>query len=400
MKRGRQTRWFEWKALLPALLIGLAACQSGTDVSEVLDPAAAEGSQTGATHAAGRAQKSMTLGKGSMKVAMLLPLSAAGRVGEEGRKMRDAAQLAMSDLGNDLLTLTIEDTRGDEALARKMTVEAMGSGAKAVIGPVELSAARQLAQVSGTKRPPVLALAENFSGSPGVYSVRLSEADSAAAAAAALAAKGKRKFVLFVAEGPGSEAVAKRVENSLSIYGASLAVTMPYRASGGGGEKAVADMAALVDKPDAIVVASGAGNPLALVSPLKSQGFLGKGVALIGSSRWLTYPLSDPLFDGAYIAALDLAETAPIATRFKATFNYDADVEVAYAYDMVALTAGIASAVGPRGLTRQVLENPTGFRGSTGLFRFRADGASERSMPFYQVRNGSLKQIEKSISGF
>ena len=190
------------------------------------------------------------------------------------------------------------------------------------------------------------------------------------------------------------------MENSLSIYGASLAVTIPYRTAAGGAEKAVADMAALVDRPEAIIVASGSRNPSAIVSPLKTKGFLGKGVALIGTSRWLAHPLSDPLFDGAYIAALDITETGPIAARFKATFNYDADVNVAYAYDMVALTAGIASAVGPKGMTRQVLENPTGFRGSTGLFRFRADGASERSMPFYQVRNGSLKQIEKSISGF
>ena len=400
MKRGRKTRGLLRKALVPALLVGLAACQSGGDVADVLDPGAAKGNQTGGAEASGAAQKPITLGKGTMKVAMLLPLSASGSLGEEGRKMRDGAQLAMSDMGNDLITLTIEDTRGDGALAKKKTVEAMGSGAKAVIGPAELPAARQLAQVSGTKRPPVLALAENFAGSPGIYSVRLSEADSAAAAAAALAAKGKRKFVLFVAQGAGSDAVAKRVENSLSIYGALLTVTMPYTTVGGGEEKAVADMAALVERPDAVVIASGGGNPSAIVSPLKSKGLLGKGVALIGTSRWLAQPLDDPLLDGAYIAALDAAETGPIATRFKATFNYDADVNVAYAYDMVALTAGIASAAGPKGLTRQVLENPTGFRGSTGLFRFRADGASERSMPFYQVRNGSLKQIDKSISGF
>lgn len=400
MKRGRKTRWFGWKAAVPALLLVLAACQSGTDVADVLDPGAVESGQTGSADAPGSAQKSMTLGKGNMKVAMLLPLSAAGSLGEEGRKMRDGAQLAMTDMGNDLITLTIEDTRGDGSLARKMAVEAMGSGAKAVIGPTELPAARQLAQVSGTKRPPVLALADNFAGSPGVYSVRLSEADSAAAAAAALADKGKRKFVLFVAAGAGSEAIAKRVENSLSIYGASLAVTMPYTTAAGGAEKAVSDMAALVDKPEAIIVASGNGSPSSIVSPLKTRGFLGKGVALIGTSRWLAHPLNDPLLDGAYIAALDHAETGPIATRFKATFNYEADVNVAYAYDMVALTAGIASAVGPKGLTREVLENPTGFRGSTGLFRFRADGASERSMPFYRISNGSLKQIDKSISGF
>lgn len=392
MQRRQTARWFRWKAFLLALQVGLTACQSSTHVSEGNDAETAE--------AAGVAKKSMTLGSGTMKVAMLLPLSASGSLGEEGRKMRDAAQLAMADMGNDLITLTIEDTRGIDALAGKMAVEAMGSGVKAVIGPAELPAARRLAQVSGTNRPPVLALAENFAGSPGVYSVRLSEADSAAAAAAALAAKGKRKFVLFVAEGPGSDAVAKRVENSLSIYGASLAVTMPYTTEGGGAEKAVSDMAALVERPDAVVVASGSGNPSAIVSPLKTKGILGKGAALVGTSRWLAHPLNDPLLEGAYVAALDIAETGPIATRFKATFNYDADVNVAYAYDMVALTAGIASAVGPRGLTRQVLENPTGFRGSTGLFRFRADGASERSMPFYQIRNGSLKQIEKSISGF
>ena len=385
--------------LVPALLLGLGACQSGGDVSQVLDPGTPQGAQD-AAHPPTVQQKTMTLGKGSMKVAMLLPLSAPGSVGEEGRKMRDGAQLAMSDIGNDLLTLTIEDTRGDGTLAGTMAVEAMGSGAKAVIGPTELAAARRLVQVSGEKRPPVLALAENFAGSPGVYSVRLSEADSAAAAAAALADKGKRKFVLLVADSAEADAISKRVENSLSIYGAQLVVTLPYKTAGGGAEKAAADLAALVDNADAVIVASGATNPSAIVSPLRTKGVLGKGVALIGTSRWLTYPLNDPLLEGAYIAALDVAETGPIATRFRTTFNYDPDVNVAYAYDMVALTAGIASAVGPKGLTRKVLENKTGFRGSTGLFRFRSDGASERSMPFYQVKNGSLKQIEKSISGF
>jgi hypothetical protein len=385
--------------LVAALLIGLAACQSGGDVSDVLDPGPAEPGQA-AGQTPSLPQNATTLGQGSMKVAMLLPLSAPGSVGEEGRKMRDGASLAMTDMGNDLITLTIEDTRGDAELAGKMTVEAMGSGAKAVIGPTELAAARRLLQVSGEKRPPVLALAENFAGSPGIYSVRLTETDSAAAGAAALAAKGKRKFVLFIAEGANADAISKRVENSLSIYGAQLLVTLPYRTAAGGAEKAVADMAALVSNPEAVIVASGATNPSAIVSPLRTKGLLGKGVALVGTSRWLAHPLNDPLLDGAYIAALDPAETGPIASRFKKTFSYDADVNVAYAYDMVALTAGIASAVGPKGLTRQTLENKTGFRGSTGLFRFRSDGSTERSMPFYQVRNGSLKKIEKSISGF
>jgi len=399
MSRGRKIRLLLRNALVPALLLVLSACQSGNDVSEVLDPRTT-GDDQAIAQAPTTPQKPITLGKGSMKVSLLLPLSAPGAAGNEGRKMRDGARLAMADMGNDLITLTIEDTRGDPKLAGKMALEAMGSGAKAVIGPTEFAAAKRLTQVSGEKRPPVLALAENFAGSPGIYSVRLSEADSAAAAAAALAAKGKRKFVLFVAEGGDVEATSKRVTNSLSIYGAQLVMTLPYRTAGGGAEKAVSDMGALIESPEAVIVASGSTNPSAIISPLRTKGLLGKGAALIGTSRWLAHPLNDPLLEGAYIAALDDSETGPIAARFKATFNYDADVNVAYAYDMVALTAGIASAAGPKGLTRKVLENKTGFRGSTGLFRFRSDGASERSMPFYQVKNGSLKVIEKSISGF
>ncbi|TIS10805.1 MAG: ABC transporter substrate-binding protein, partial [Mesorhizobium sp.] len=100
----------------------------------------------------------------------------------------------------------------------------------------------------------------------------------------------------------------------------------------------------------------------------------------------------DPLYEGAYIATLDQSETGPIADRFKATYNYQPDVNVAYAYDMVALSAGIASSVGPNGFSKQVLENASGFRGST--------GSSQRSMPFFKVEKGRLKLVEKQTAGF
>lgn len=382
-----------------AAAAALSGCQSKGSVSEALDQAVivAPNGQEAST-AALAPQATQSLGTGSTKVAMLLPLSAPGPAGETGRKMLDAAKLAMTDLGNRLLSLTIEDTRGDSAYAKDLTVKVITSGTKVVIGPTELPAAQHIAKLSGSKRPPVLALADNFAGGPGVYAVRLSEADSAAAGAAAIAVKGARKFVLLVAAGADAGAVEKRVANALSIYGATLAVTVPYSVSDGGA-KAVADMGSLVDAPEAVIVASGDGSPSAILAALKSKGIPGKATSLVGTNRWLEHPM-DPLFDGAYIAALDPGETGPIADRFKTTFSYQPDVNVAYAYDMVALTAGIASAVGPDGFSKQVLENPSGFRGSTGLFRFRADGSSERSMPFYRVEKGALKLVAKSTSGF
>ncbi|MBZ9992135.1 ABC transporter substrate-binding protein [Mesorhizobium sp. BH1-1-5] len=406
-------------AIALGLVAALGGCQSKSGASDVLDPSAvaAPAGQAGAAAAPAQpasgetsssatsggptsvadAKANLTLGTGPTKVTMLLPLSAPGSTGENGRKMYDGARLAMADLGDKLLTLTIEDTRGDSGNAKDLAVKAITSGtAKVVIGPSEPAAAQHLAKLSGSKRPPVLALADNFAGGPGVYSVRLSEADSAAAGAAAIAGKGARKFVLMVPSGADSSPIESRVANALSIYGATLAVTLPYSAADGGA-KVVSDMGSLVEAPDAVVVASGGGSPTAVLAALKAKG--GKAVTLIGTDRWLERPM-DPLYEGAYIATLDESETGPIADRFKATYKYQPDVNVAYAYDMVALSAGIASSAGPDGFNKQVLENTTGFRGSTGLFRFRSDGSSQRSMPFFKVEKGQLKLVEKSTSGF
>ncbi|WP_027062728.1 ABC transporter substrate-binding protein [Mesorhizobium loti] len=384
-----------------ALMIGaiVSGCQSKSGVSDTLDPAAIAATPAPAGGAVIVPAKGVqSLGTGPTKITMLLPLSAPGTTGETGRKMLDGAKLAMADLGDKLLTLTVEDTKGDSTFASELAMKAITTDAKAVIGPVELPSAQHLAKLSGSKHPPVLALADDFAGAPGVYAVRLSEADSAAAGAAGLAAKGRKKFVLLVAAGPDAATVEKRVANGLSIYGAALAVTIPYSASDGG-TKVVDDMQAVVDAPDAIIIASGGASPSAILAALKSKGIPGKATAVVGTNRWLEHSL-EPGFEGAYIATLDASETGPIADRFKSTYNYPADTDVAYAYDMVALTAGIASSVGPDGFSRQVLENRSGFRGSTGLFRFRTDGASERSMPFYQVQQGALKLVEKSISGY
>lgn len=421
-------------ALAIVVAAATSGCQSKSGASDVLDPSAiaapagqagsaaahqASSATTGnpaqvpATQGAGTGNSAtssgstsaaavkanLTLGTGPTKVTMLLPLSAPGSTGENGRKMYDGARLAMADLGDKLLTLTIQDTRGDSGYAKDLAVKAITSGtAKVVVGPSELAAAQHLAKLSGSKRPPVLALADNFAGGPGVYSVRLSEADSAAAGAAAIAGKGARKFVLMVPAGADSSAVESRVANALSIYGATLAVTLPYSPTDGGA-KVVSDMGSLVEAPDAVVVACGDGSPAAVLAALKAKGIPGKTVTLIGTDRWLERPV-DPLYEGAYIATLDQSETGPIADRFKATYNYQPDVNVAYAYDMVALSAGIASSAGPDGFNKQVLENTTGFRGSTGLFRFRSDGSSQRSMPFFKVEKGQLKLVEKSTAGF
>ena len=77
------------------------------------------------------------------------------------------------------------------------------------------------------------------------------------------------------------------------------------------------------------------------------------------------------------------------------------DTNVAYGYDMVALIAGITGALGPDGLQREAFQNRSGFRGSTGVFRFRADGVNERGLAVMEVgAGGALTVVSPAASTF
>lgn len=384
------------------LFFGLmSGCQSGDATANAIDlQSLADAKDVTPAPSVRPISVNQAIGSGATKVTMLLPVSAQGTLGERGRNMRDAATLAMNDLGNNLITLTIIDTAGQDALAKKLAVAALSSDSSIIIGPVELNAAKQLALVSGSMRAPILALADNFHGSPGVYSVPLSEANSAAAGVAAVAKSGGKKFALLVPEGAESNNIEQRVANSAANIGATVSVTLRYGSTTSSVQKVIGDLTSLIESVDAIVIATGNNNPISLMTTLRSSGLVKNGVRIIGTNRWQEYALDDPAFEGVLIATIDRGEIGPIQSRFRAAYGRDADVYAGYAYDQIALSAGVASSVGPKGFTRQVMENPAGFRASTGVFRFRADGSSDRSMPLYKVKQGKLEQVFKSGANF
>ncbi len=150
---------------------------SGAEVSEVLDPGRPRADRL--CPDAGHSAKAMTIGQGGMKVAML-PLSAPGSVGDEERKMRDGAS---SPWPAGQRPRHVDDrgyARRRHSPPARWPVESHADpGAKAVIGPTELAAARRLVQVSGEKRPRCWRWLKTLPAA-GIYSIRLSRADSAA----------------------------------------------------------------------------------------------------------------------------------------------------------------------------------------------------------------------------
>jgi ABC-type branched-subunit amino acid transport system substrate-binding protein len=375
-------------ALLTVFLFALAGCQS-KDAADVLDPALAAAGDKPAAAEPGPVSVPTggAVGSGSVRIAVLLPSDEAGGA-EKARDVRDGVTMAVEDLGKDVVQATFE-----QQTAKPMDgmLKAMAGGPAAVIGPFDPTAAQQVATIKGATRAPVFLLADGVSGTTSTYSVPLQSGTSAAAGARAAGKDGALKFVLLTQEGGSAAGTERAVDLAVADHGGRLDAKARFGADQGSMMKAVDTVFAVVGEPDAVVIAGGAFDPATIVKAVRARSAKAK---IVGNSSWIASDRIGPELNGVLIADVDRAELEPVAQRFKARFGHDFNSLAAYAYDVVALSSGIGRAMGRDGFVRAIIEDPKGFRGSTGIFRFRSDGSCERLLALYKVEGGRLKRIE------
>jgi hypothetical protein len=359
----------------------LSACQTATP-EEVLDQ--------GTPGAGDVAQE--TLGQGAVTVAMLLPRSAGGSTGAAAREYRDGAALAMTDLGAEHVSLVVSDTGGSSSIAASRAAQAIGSGARMLIGP---ASGAELSALPG-ERPPVIALVDNTTprGS-GIFAFRSDETDSALAAVDHARAAGKRVFVALVAPGT-TEAATSRLKQGIEAVGGVLSATIPFTSAtdlGGANAEAVAGA-------EAVIVFAGA-DPAQALAAYQAAPERRSDALMIATNGWTQAHYRLPTAAGAIVPVLDQGGLREVGARMQSAYGRPMTLEAAYAYDAVALAAGIVRAVGAEGLSAVALTQPSGFRGATGAFRFSQDGSVSRLFSIYSVgAGGSLQPVQAAPAGF
>lgn len=369
------------RALTLVLGLALAACQSaGTDALEDV--------------AAGPRMAAETLGGGPTAVALLLPRSASGAAGRHARDVRDAAALALDDLGAGKLAITIHDTGagagGIAGLAEQL------AAAKLILGPMGPQAVSALTALPG--RPAALAFGNN--GGPrgeGVFVLETDAVESALEAARASAAAGHKSFAAIMPQA-FPQADRTRLSKGLEAAGVPSIEFVAYSEAGLAAELA-AKREQLV-KADGVIVFGEGGSPASIASALRKTASLGPKAVLIGNLSWAAENFSRPELEGALVAMPDQSALALVADRYRAKTGRSLSLQAAYGYDAVAVAAGIVRALGPEALTQATLTKPSGFRGATGTFRFRPDGSVERQLALYQIRNKSLQLLDAAPEGF
>jgi ABC-type branched-subunit amino acid transport system substrate-binding protein len=149
---------------------------------------------------------------------------------------------------------------------------------------------------------------------------------------------------------------------------------------------------------DALFVAEQADGMAAVNDALVASGVK---TQILGTGVWNdARVLRLPSLQGAWFAAPDNSGFNAFADRYRAKFNTDPTRLATLSYDAVSLAAALARTQGQDRFSNRVLTNPSGFNGADGVFRFRADGLSERGLAVMQIGNGAATVIAPASRSF
>ena len=116
------------------------------------------------------AQAVEQIGSGSVKLALVVPLTQASGPSLVGASMRNAAQLAYADAGANDVSILVKDDRSTPAGAAEATQAALNEGAELVIGPVSAPNVREASRVARAAGRPVIAFSTDATAATkGVY---------------------------------------------------------------------------------------------------------------------------------------------------------------------------------------------------------------------------------------
>jgi ABC-type branched-subunit amino acid transport system substrate-binding protein len=348
------------------------------------------------------AQPTTNIGQGQVKVALILPLSAAGNAGVAAQSMRNAAEMALAEFNNPDIQLLVKDDAGSAPGAQQAAQQAVDEGAEIILGPLFALTVGPVGQIARARKIPVIAFSTDANvASRGVYLLSFLPESDVERIIGYAAGQGKRAFAALVpdnaygtvAEAAFKQAVARRNSRVIAVERYALDRNQL--------QGPVRTMAAAAARADAIFIPDGADAVPAVVQGRVSNGLDTKKVQLLGTGLWEDAQIfANPQLDGAWYAGPDSAGFKAFAARYKTKFGNDPVRTASLTYDAVALVAALTKTQGNQRFSEEVLTTSSGFTGIDGLFRFRPDGTSQRGLSVMKVTPGGGQVISPPPKAF
>jgi ABC-type branched-subunit amino acid transport system substrate-binding protein len=343
-----------------------------------------------------------TLGTGQIRVALILPLSAAGNAGIAGQAMRNAAEMALAEFNSPNIQLLLKDDGGSADGARLAAEQALNEGAEIILGPLFAQSVSIVGQVVRSRNIPVIAFSTDANvATRGVYLLSFLPESDVARIVQYAGSTGKRSYAALIPDNPYGTVVEAAFRQDVARRSGQIVAIEHYPHDKVGMAGPVRNVAQVAARADAIFIPDGGDAVPDVVQALVAGGVNTKKIQLLGTGLWDDPRIfSMPALDGGWYAAPDGAGYRNFSGRYAARFKQQPVRTATLAYDAVALIAALAKTQGAQRFSPEVLTNPSGFSGIDGLFRFRADGTNERGLAVLRVTPSGAQTISPAPRSF
>lgn len=341
------------------------------------------------------------LGFGPARIALLIPRTAPGNGSAVAKQIRNAAELAISDLGGDVMELVIKDTGGTPAGAITATQAAVREGSAVVLGPLfssSVTSARSIVTQSG--RPLVAFSSDPTAAGAGGYLISFLPDQLVSRSIKYALSQGKRSFTAILPSGAYGNLVERQLRTTLQASGGQLLAVAKYEYNSQSVQSAITEALSSVQQSDAVFIPDGGNTPAAIIRQLKRLGVDLNNKMVIGTGQWRTANLNAPELQGAVFADMDQARFDAFKQRYSQKFGSEPTVNAALGYDAVLLVGGLLKERPGQQITATEIQRRQGFIGASGIFRFLPSGLNERGLAIFQVQNGAAQAIQAAPSSF
>ncbi len=325
----------------------------------------------------------------------------SGANAELGKAMLDAAQLALFTTGGDRLTLVPRDTAGTAEGAATAAKAVIADGVGLILGPLlaaEVEAVKPLARDANIN---VIAFSTATQLAGGnVFLMGFLPRQEAQREVGFARERGVERFAALASNTAYGHLMADSMRDAVKEAGGMVTKVEYFDARGTdtstaiqrlvqGPASAAAPAAAApptTDGFDALLLPEGGPRLKQLAQQLKRAGVDTSRVRLLGSGLWDDPSIAgEPALAGGWFAASPPEGRRDFEGRYQAAYNRAPPRLASLAFDSAALAAVLVKNEGGQPFSQQAIQNPNGFTGVDGLFRFTQAGLVQRGLAVLEV---------------
>lgn len=340
------------------------------------------------------------------RVALLIPLSGPGKIGEIGAALKEAGELAIFDAGGAEIVLIPLDTKGTPQGARSAAQQAVQEGAEIILGPLLSANVRPVAQEVRGKNIPILAFSSDRKvAGNGVYLLSFLPSQEINRVVNYAASKGLKGFAELIPQSPYGNLVNKAFDQAVTRSGGKIVSVEQYARNAKSAAKNISRLATFAKSKDsgvdALFLPESGSLLYEMAAMLEKKGINKNNVRLLGTGLWDEPGLSavSALLGGWY-ASPDPAAKSTFIARYKNAYGKSPLRIASLAYDAVSLASVLAASEKGQRYTVGQLTNPDGFDGVDGLFRLMRNGTNERALAVLELRPGGAQVVSPAPRRF